>query len=466
MIEQIQTITPEDLKFLRSVVGPAHVSIKIADLDQHAKDESFHKPHRPAVVVWPSTSEEISAILKYANQKLIPVTPWGAGTSLEGNPIPVLGGIALDTIRMDKIIEIHPDDFQAEVQAGVRYKDLNENLGQQGIFFAPDPGANASIGGMIANNAAGTRTHRYGATKDNILQMEIVLPTGKIIQTGSRTSKTSSGYDLIHLFIGSEGTLGIVTQATLKLAPLPDKFSAVVASFSTTHGATQTVSNIMGSGIVPAALEFLDPATIGLLNTASEKKLPESPTLLMEFHSATNTGLKEELALVETLCHEEGCLNFEPGLGRRERDRLWQMRHQAYEIIVRSHPGKAFLIMDVAVPVSQYSQLVATAEQALSDRKLQGYLVGHAADGNLHPAILYSPDDPPTYKTALEANEVIIKAAISMGGTATGEHGVGIGKVGFMELEHGDSLEVMKAIKQTLDPNGILNPGKIFEGEM
>jgi D-lactate dehydrogenase (cytochrome) len=457
-----QSLTPEDLNFFVSVVGEGNVSTKNADLEHHAKDESFHEPRRPAAVVWPYTAEEIGAILKYANKEIIPVTPWGAGTSLEGNPIPVFGGIVLDTFRMDKVIDVYPDDFQVVVQAGVRYKDLNEQLGRQGLFFAPDPGANASIGGMVANNASGTRTHQYGSTKDNILQLEVVTPTGEIIRTGVRTSKTSSGYDLVHLFVGSEGTLGIITQATLKLAPLPDHVSAVVACFSQTRGATQAVSNMIGSGIVPAALEFLDPAMIRLLNSNGEADLQESPTLLMEFHSATHAGLKDELELIESLCQEEGCLNFDTGLGRGERDRLWKMRHKCHEIMVRSHPGGAFLVLDVAVPVSRYSQLVAMVEQALSDRNLQGYIVGHASDGNLHPAILYAPEDPSNYKAALEVNKEIIEAAISMGGTATGEHGVGIGKQGFMELEHGRSLEVMKTIKKALDPSGILNPGKIF----
>ncbi|MGD8458616.1 MAG: FAD-binding oxidoreductase [Anaerolineales bacterium] len=457
-----QSLTPQHLEYLESLVGSEHISVKPPDLDQHAKDESFHEPHRPSAVVWPHTAEEISAILQYANSELIPVTPWGAGTSLEGNPIPIYGGIVLDTLRMDQVIEIHPDDFQVVVQAGVRYKDLNEHLGRQGLFFAPDPGANASIGGMIANNASGTRTHKYGATKDNVLHLEVVTPTGEIIQTGARTSKTSSGYDLVHLFIGSEGTLGIMSQATLKLDPLPDKFSAVVASFATTQGATRTVSNIIGSGVDPAALEFLDPPTIRVLSAATGNKLPERPTLLMEFHSATQAGLEEELKLVESICNEEECLNFEMGLGRGKRDRLWEMRHQNYEILVRSHPGGAFLVMDVAVPVSRYTELMAVVEETLSKRNLQGFTVGHASDGNLHPAILYWPEDPTSHQAAREADRVIIEAAISMGGTATGEHGVGIGKRGFMELEHGKSLEVMKAIKKCLDPNGVLNPGKIF----
>ncbi len=452
--------------FLASIVGPDRVSTTAADRDQHAHDQSFHAPRPPAVVVWPASAAEVSAILAYANQHRIPVTPWGAGTSLEGNPIPVAGGIVLDMSHLDQILAIRPGDFQVDVQAGVKYKDMNAALAGHGLFFAPDPGANATIGGMIANNAAGTRTPGYGATKDNVLRLEVVLPSGQIIRTGSCSVKSSSGYDLVHLFVGSEGTLGVVTQATLRLAPLPDKFSAAIASFESIEGATRAVSAIMGSGVTPVALEFLDPPTVRTLGAAEEFtafQLPERPTLLMEFHSATEGALSEELALVQTLCEAEGCSLFQAGLGREARDRLWRVRHQTYEILVRSNPGCGFLIVDVAVAVSAYPRLVATAHQAMAARGLDGYLVGHAGDGNLHPLIPYTPGDASSHARAVAADDEIVAAAIALGGTATGEHGVGIGKRQFMAREHGASLAVMRLIKSALDPNGILNPGKIFQ---
>lgn len=462
MTKRFQELTPEGLAYLVSVVGEEHVSVKAADLDQHARDQSFHPPHRPAGVVWPASTEEVGAILKYANAHRIPVTPWGAGSSLEGNPIPVYGGIVLDMLRLDKILGLRADDFQVDVQAGMRYKDMNATLARHGLFFAPDPGANASLGGMIANNAAGTRTPRYGATKDNVLRLEVVLASGEIIRTGTRARKTSSGYDLVHVFIGSEGTLGVVTEATLRLAPLPEKFSAAIASFATPAHATRAVSTIMGSGITPAALEFLDQNTVQALNASGEFTLPESPTLLMEFHSATEGGLKEERDMVESICAGEGCTAFQAGLGRAERDRLWRARHQTYEILVRSNPGRAFLIADVAVAVSDYPRLVETAEREMVARGLSGYLIGHAGDGNVHPLIPYTPGEVDSYATALAAAEAIVEAAIALGGTATGEHGIGLGKRPFMALEHGESLKVMWAIKHALDPNGILNPGKVF----
>jgi D-lactate dehydrogenase (cytochrome) len=462
MIEPLRNLDEDALNHLRSIVGEEHVSISSVDLDQHSHDESFHEAHQPAAVVWPGSTKEISAVLSYANQRRIPVTPWGAGTSLEGNPIPVLGGIVLDTLRMDKILEVRVRDFQVDVQAGTRYKDMNAALARHGLFFAPDPGANASIGGMIANNASGTRTLRYGSTSDNVLRLQVVLPSGKIIHTGTRSAKTASGYDLKRLFVGSEGTLGVVCEATLHLAPVPDKFSAVIASFSSPAGATNTVSAIMGSGIVPAALEFLDLATIRALNASGEFELPEHPTLLMEFHGTTDDGLAQELSEIKGLCEEEGCLGFKAGLGRQVRDQMWRARHQNYEILVRSNPGTAFLIVDVAVPVSQYPRLVQAAEEAFAAQDLQACMVGHAGDGNLHPLVPYTPGDAVSHEIALAAQMAIVEAAISLGGTATGEHGVGIGKRRFMALEHGESLNLMRAIKETIDPNGILNPGKIF----
>jgi D-lactate dehydrogenase (cytochrome) len=340
---------------------------------------------------------------------------------------------------------------------------MTASLARHGLFFAPDPGANASIGGMVANNASGTRTLRYGCTSDNVLRLQVVLPSGQIIRTGTLSGKTASGYDLRRLFVGSEGTLGIVCEATLRLAPIPDKLSAVIASFDSLQAATNTVAAIMGSGILPAALEFLDRTTIRALNASGEFTLPEHPTLLMEFHGTTDDGLSRELSQVRKLCEEEGCLSFTAGLGRQVRDQMWRARHQNYEILVRSNPGTAFLIVDVAVPVSQYPRLVDAAEQAFAAHGLQACMVGHAGDGNLHPLVPYTPGDHASYENALAAQMAIVEAAISLGGTATGEHGVGIGKRRFMALEHGDSLETMRAIKAVIDPNNILNPGKIFE---
>jgi D-lactate dehydrogenase (cytochrome) len=291
----------------------------------------------------------------------------------------------------------------------------------------------------------------------------VVLANGDIIRTGTRSAKTSSGYDLVHLFVGSEGTLGVVTQATLKLHPIPEHFSAVVASFESVRGATSAVSAIMGAGLAPVALEFLDVATTRELNTTGEFHLNEKPTLLIEFHSATPQAIEHELALAQELCNDHGCVSFETGVGRTERDRLWKMRHSTYEVMVRNNPGIAFLICDVAAPVSKYPELVAACEAEVDALNLPGgSMVGHAADGNLHPGIPYLPNDAASHARARQALANMVRVALSLDGTATGEHGIGIGKIPFMAEEHGTSLDVMRAIKKTLDPNSILNPGKMF----
>lgn len=463
MINSVPNLTQDTLDQLIKLVGAEFVTTRIADREHHARDQSFHAAHLPAAVVFPENAQEVSGILKYANEEHIPITPWGAGTSVEGNCIPVYGGIVLDLQRMDRILKIYDEDFQVDVQAGIKYKDMNAKLAQHGLFFAPDPGANASVGGMVANNAAGTRTPGYGATKDNVMRLEVVLANGEIIRTGTRSLKTSSGYDLVHLFVGSEGTLGVVTEATLKLKPIPAHFSAVVATFETTEGATRAVSAIVGSGLHPVALEFLDPNTVWMLNTTGEFEMEEKPTLVMEFHSATETALREELPIVQEVCREYGCTAFQAGVGRAERDRLWKLRHSHYEVMIRTFPQTSFLVCDVAAPISKYPELVAACEGILRELNVPGWnLVGHAGDGNLHPVVPYIPGDAESYARGHAAVGAIVQAALDLGGTATGEHGVGLGKIRFMPQEHGNALEVMKTLKRTLDPHGILNPGKMF----
>ena len=463
MIASVTHLPDEAFQFLKQTLGAENVSVTHADREYHARDQSFHHAHMPAAVVFPENTAQVSAILKYANAQKFPVTAWGAGTSIEGNPIPVAGGIVMDFLRMDRILRVYEQDFQVDVQPGIKYKDMNAKLAAHGLFFAPDPGANASIGGMVNNNAAGTRTPGYGATKDNVFRLEVVLANGDVIRTGTRSVKTSSGYDLVHLFIGSEGTLGIVTEATLRLYPIPEHFSAAVASFDTIDGATQSVAAIMGAGLSPVALELVDPVTARNLNTTGEFHLHEKPTLLMEFHSATTQSIEHELALAQELCNDNGCIFFEAGVGRAERDRLWKMRHSTYEVMVRNHPGIAFLICDVAAPVSKYPELVAACEREINALGLAGAsMVGHAGDGNLHPLVPYLPDDEASHARAVQALGNMVRVALSLGGTATGEHGVGLGKIPFMREEHGASLDVMRALKNLFDPNGILNPGKMF----
>jgi len=452
-------VTPEVISHLAQLVGEENISTRQSDLDLHAQDQSAHEAHCPEVIVWVEKSEQVSRVLAYANEKRIPVTAWGAGTSLEGNPIALYGGILVSFARMNKIVAIHAEDFQVTVQPGLGYKDLNIQLARHGLFFAPDPGANASIGGMLANNAAGTRTVKYGATKDNVLRMQAVLADGRIVEVGSRSVKQSSGYDLAHLFIGSEGTLGLITEATLKLAPIPEHISAAVACFERIDDAIQAVVAVRGSGTEPAALEFLDGFTVGSISESNKLGMPAKPTIFMEFHAAHVGALESVLNTVQEICQEAGALSIKTTTNNAERLKLWQARHHAYETIVRRHPGQKVYICDVAVPISAYPELIAFIETYRRAHNMTTYAFGHAGDGNIH---ICSPFTVDTYQTVYEMNTEVVHEAISLNGTSTGEHGVGIGKTRFMKMEHGIAMDVMREVKQTLDPNCILNPGKIF----
>lgn len=440
------------------------ISVTRADRDQHSRDQSAHAPHLPDAVVWVQSTQEVSDILKYANARRIPVTAWGAGTSIEGNPIPVRGGIVLDFGQMDKILEIHQSDFQVTVQPGVLYKDMNKILARHGLFFAPDPGANASIGGMLANNAAGIRTVKYGATRENTLALEVVLADGTVIHTGSRSVKQSAGYDLTHLFVGSEGTLGVITAATLKLAPLPEHFSVATAAFPDVPHAAQAVAELIGAGLEPTALELLDTIAIRVMNTEEGINFPETPHLFMEFNGVNDDALAQTLALAEDICRENAAETYQSGIGRAARAQLWEARHRIFEVHVRYFAGQDFFVGDAAVPISNYPVLAAAAEKWLSELELDGSVLGHAGDGNLHVLGFYPPDDTEKQKKARELNRRLVELALSLDGTSTGEHGVGLGKRKYMVKEHGAAaIGVMRQLKNLLDPNGILNPGKVLD---
>lgn len=454
-------VTSDILEQIAHIVGKDNLSTSQAERDLRSRDMSGHPAHLSEVVVWPTSAQQTADVLKIANEHRVPVTPWGVGTSLEGNPIPLYGGILLSTERMANIVKVHADDFQVTVQPGIGYKDLNDKLARHALFFPPDPGANATIGGMLANNAAGIRTVKYGASKDNVLRMQVALADGRLINVGSRSIKQSSGYDLLHLFVGSEGTLGVITEATLKLAPVPTLVSAVVASFDSVALAVETVVAIRGSGLDPAALEFIDARSIATMNAEEGLGLGEYPTLFMEFDAAHQTTLEKGIEAVVEICNEMGAHNVRSTTDAAERKKLWHARYAAFEIAVRLHPGARWVILDVAVPISVYPEIVTYVERTLDEHNTMGYLIGHAGDGNIHAAIPCADDA--MYEQSKAVNEAIVLKAIDLGGTATGEHGVGVGKARYMRHEHGLALDVMQSIKQTLDPNGIMNPGKIFQ---
>ena len=417
---------------MTTIVGKDNISTADADRRQYSADMSPHAGHLGDVVIWPGSAAEVAAVLKFANEQRIPLTAWGAGTSLEGNPIPLFGGILLSTERMQRVLKVHPDDFQVTVQPGIGYKDLNKHLASYGLFFPPDPGANATIGGMLANNAAGIRTVKYGASKDNVLRMEVALADGRLIRVGSRSIKQSSGYDLLHLFIGSEGTLGVITEATLKLTPVPANMSAVTAGFASVPEAIDAVVAVRGSGLDVAALEFLDAEMADLLTREDGLNLGKRPTLLMEFHAAHEDTIEQDLLLVQEICQEMGAETFFATADPTERRRLWHARHHIFETIIRCYPGNKWISMDVAVPISAYPQLVAYSNEMISEHSLLGVLLGHAGDGNIHVTLAYIDEEQ--YKRAHVANEAIVNKAIELEGTATGEHGVGLGKAKFMAV--------------------------------
>lgn len=455
-------LTQAHIKDLSRIVSSDRISTGASVLDLHAKDQSQHAPVRPEIVIWPENQDEVAAVVAYANDRNIPVVGWGSGSSLEGNPIPVQKGMVIDFSRMNRILAVKTEDFQVDVEPGLVYQDLNEHLKYSGLFFPPDPGARATVGGMIANNASGTRTVHYGSTKDYVLRLSIVLANGEIIETGSRSAKSSSGYDLLHLFVGSEGTLGLVVQATLRLVGLPEEYAAAIITFPTIQAASEAVVEIMRSGLDPASLELLDSACIRLFNQEKHLGLEEAPTLFTEFHGPSMTYLAEILDLVEEICKDAGHFGFQRGLGREERNRFFEARHELGEMVIRSHPDCATQVIDVAVPMSAYSDIITRASLAAEEAGIPGYAFSHAGDGNLHLNLAGRKNNPKDWKMIEEISQELVFKALSYGGTATGEHGVGMGKKGYMAAEHGKSLHWMKQIKNLFDPKGILNPGKIF----
>ena len=458
----MQEFTPEQISALSSFVDKDRFSTGQSNRELHTHDISPHHGPLPAGIIWPTDTQEVSQILSFSYAQDIPITPWGAGTSTEGNPVPTRGGLVMDMIRMDKVIEIRPQDLQADVQPGVLRKELNRRAGKYGLFFPVDPGADASIGGMIANNASGVQTVKYGGTKDYVMKLTIVLPQGNVIHTGCKANKSSSGYDLTRLFVGSEGTLGVVTEATLKLTGIPSHHLATTINFNDLESASAAVAVLMGSGLEPAALELLPPGLIKLMNREKNLKIPEVPSLFCEFHGVSKTTLQETADLAKELCEDCGATGFKYGIEEKDRNELWRARHEAWETIHRAHPKKETLIVDAAVPISRYPEMIVYSQNLVDEYGADGYVFGHAGDGNLHVVIAGDPADEREWSTLEKINHAIVERAVELGGTCTGEHGIGIGKRKFMQLEHGDSYNLMRDIKNLIDAKGLMNPGKIF----
>ena len=447
-------LTDSLLRHLR----PDQVSTASAVLEQHARGESYDEAVLPEVVVFPESTAEVQAVVRYADAQRIPITPVGANSSLEGHTVPVDGGISLDMSRMDKILEARPEDLLVVVQPGVTYPQLNERMRHHGLFFPIDPGAHATIGGMVATNASGTAAVRYGVTADYVLALELVTADGRAVRCGSRARKSSSGYNLTRLLCGSEGTLGVITEVTVRLVGLPEAASAARVPFADALSATSFVTALIQAGVPVARCELIDAKSVAAVNRYRKTDYPEEMTIFLEFHG-NPPGVEADAALARELAEAHGALAFEASVDPEERARIWEARHSVFYAKVAANPGRRSVVTDVAVPISRLPEAVASALADCEREGLNAYLVGHVGDGNFHLAIFFD-DDPATLARVEAVSHAMVMRALEVGGTCTGEHGIGLRKRKYMEAEHGEALALMRAVKQAFDSKGIMNPGK------
>lgn len=449
-----------DLRYLKDVLGEDYVSNDPADLVTNAIDAYPSDFHLPEAVVWPKSTEEVAAVLKYASEKRIPVTVRSAGTSLTGSCVPQYGGIVMNMMRMNKVISINPIDMQVTVQPSIVYEDLNKYLSSYGLFFPPDPGSGRSctIGGMIANNASGIMAVKYGTTRDYVLSLTVVLPRGEVMRFGCNAFKSSVGYDLVRLMVGSEGTLGVITEVTLRLRPLPRFRRLLAARFESYEEAIDAINVVRTSGVEPAALEFLDRRTIELVSKHGEVKIPPSGAmLLLEFHGSSLTAVEEDVKEVIGLLIEHECISHSIASSEEERVRLWNVRKGAYPSILRE--CRSPIIGDVIVPLSRLKEAMHKVYELSEKYGVDVAVFGHLGDGNIHANWLSDRSVPEHWRRANEANRELVKYAIEVGGAASAEHGIGVEKIEFMEMQHGKALELMRSLKRLFDPANVLNPG-------
>ena len=449
-------------KALIDIVGEENYTDNLIDLISYSKDASEHR-HRPDAAVWPATAEEISAILKLANKDRFPVVPRGAGTSLAGLAVPEKGGVILDLGRMNKIISVSVTDRLAVVQPGVVYADLERALAPHDFFFPPDPasGTVATLGGNVATNAGGIKGAKYGTTKDYVLSLQVVLPDGRVMRTGSKCMKSSSGYDLTKLFVGSEGTLAVVTEITLKINPKPSLSSTAMATFEDLEDAGRAVSEIMHSGILPSALEVVDQQTLIAINQNTDLNLPEVEAILIaETDGHTREETQFQLNKVIEIFKKNNASTVKQAATKEEAEALWTARKSAYAVMSRINNSLA--VEDLSVPMSKVPNILKTISDLAKKYNLKIPTVGHAGDGNLHPTISYDGTNPDEVKRVEQASAELFEEVIELGGTLTGEHGIGLAKARFMTMEHDPvAMDVMRSLKKSFDPNNILNPGKM-----
>jgi D-lactate dehydrogenase (cytochrome) len=442
---------------LKDLLGEK-VSFDPTVLEAHGKDTSYPEVHPPTAVVFAESVEDVLKVLAWCHKHQTPVIPFGTGSSLEGHITPISPAISLDFSRMNRILEVYPQDFLVAVEPGVRREELNHALRDAGLFFPVDPGANATLGGMAATNASGTTTVRYGGMRQNVAELEVVLANGQALRLGRSVRKTSSGYDLKDLFIGSGGTLGVITRLVLRLYPIPDFIHTMRVFFPGLPQAVEAAYRIMASALPVARLELLDELSIKVINRDMKRTYLEKPALFLEFHSSTGTAIEEESDLAERLVRDAGALDINIAKNEQERSDQWEARHNFAWAFMRCNPGCLYYTTDTAVPLSRVTELVTYAQQLLKEMHLEGSIIGHVGDGNFHTLIATLPGE---YSRAETFSEQLVQRSLELGGTSTGEHGVGLVKMKFMEAEHGPALEWMRQIKTLFDPEGILNPGKI-----
>jgi D-lactate dehydrogenase (cytochrome) len=444
---------------LRDLLGD-RLTTSAAIRELHGRDESFHQPVSPDAVAFARSTEEVSAIVKACAKYKVPVIPYGTGTSFEGHVAALEGGISLDTSQMTDVISVNAEDLDCTVQPGVTRKTLNEYLRDTGLFFPVDPGADASIGGMAAPRASGTNAVRSGTMRENVLAMTVVLADGRVIKTSRRSRKSAAGYDLTRLFVGSEGTLGVITEVTVRLYGIPEAMSAATCSFPSIESAVDTVILTIQSGIPVARVELVDEMSVEAINKFSNTGLPVAYTVFFEFHGS-ESSVREQAAAVQEIASEYGAGDFRWETKAEDRNRLWQARHDALYAIMALYPGTKAMATDVCVPISRLADCISETTADNESSSIPGPIVGHVGDGNFHVSYMVRADDEAAIAEAAELHDRLVARALAMGGTCTGEHGIGYGKIDYLNAELGDGVSVMRAIKQGLDPDNIMNPGKI-----
>ena len=443
-------------------LGSDQVTTSDAVREQHAAGESYHRGEPPDVVVYPRSTAEVVAVVDLCRTHGVPIVPFGSGTSLEGHVVALLGGVSLDTTRLDRIVRLSVEDLDVTVEAGVTRKQLDARLRPEGVFFPVDPGADATIGGMVATGASGTTTVRYGAMRDNVLSLTVVTADGNVVRTRSRARKSSAGYDLTHLFVGSEGTLGVITEAVLRVYPTPEAISSAVCSFASLDDAVSCVIRAIQLGVPVARIELLDDVQMDAVNRRFCFDYPVANTLFLEFHGSA-AGVVEQADEVAAIAKELGAGEFAWATNEDERRRLWEARHAAYEAALALRPGSRGYVTDVCVPISVLADCITETKAEIDAAGLVATIVGHVGDGNFHVCFLVDPDVPEELTQVRTLAERLAERAIALGGTCTGEHGVGYGKSRLLPLEHGDEgVDLMRRLKSALDPDGIMNPGKIL----